>query len=99
MLTDLLTAAVPAGGTERAPMRNTQARITLGVIAARQGDIDQAVHYGERALTESRRSLPSLAMVSRDLARVLKECYPAEQATENYLDQLRTVVGNLARKR
>ena len=76
-------------------MRNNKARITLGVIAARQGDIDQAVHYGERALTESRRSLPSLAMVSRDLARVLKERYPAE----NYLDQLRTVVGNLARKR
>ena len=72
---------------ERAPIRNTEARITLGVIAARQGDIDQAVHYGERALTESRRSLPSLAMVSRDLARVLKERYPAEQATENYLDQ------------
>jgi hypothetical protein len=34
-------------------------------------------------------------MVSRDLARVLKERYPAEQATENYLDQLRTVVSNL----
>ena len=79
-------------------MRNTEARITLGVIAARQGDIDQAVHYGERTLAQSRRSLPSLAMVSRDLARVLKEHYPAEQTTENYLDQLRTVVGNLARK-
>ena len=57
-------------------MRNTEARITLGVIAARQGDIEQAVHYGEKALTESRKSLPSLAMVSRDLARVLKERYP-----------------------
>jgi hypothetical protein len=42
-------------------MRNTEARVTLGVIAARQGDIEQAVHYAERALTESRRSLPSLA--------------------------------------
>jgi hypothetical protein len=38
-------------------------------------------------------------MVSRDLARVLKERYPGEQATENYLDQLRTTVGNLARRR
>jgi hypothetical protein len=57
------------------------------------------VHYDERVLTESRRSLPSLAMVSRDLAGVLKDRYPGEQATENYLDQLRTVVGNLARKR
>ena len=38
-------------------------------------------------------------MVSRDLARVLKQRYPAEQATENYLDQLRTVAGNLAHNR
>src|SRR5215467_7197938 len=96
---EVLRASTDFDGAERAPMRNTEARITLGVIAARQGDIEQAVHYGERALTESRRSLPSLAMVSRDLARVLKERYPAEQATENYLDQLRTVVGNLARNR
>jgi tetratricopeptide (TPR) repeat protein len=96
---EVLRASTDFDGAERAPMRNTEARITLGVIAARQGDIEQAVHYGERALTESRRSLPSLAMVSRDLARVLKERYPAEQTTENYLDQLRTVVGNLARKR
>jgi hypothetical protein len=42
-------------------MRNTEARITLGAIAARQGDVEQAVHYGERALIESRRSLPGLA--------------------------------------
>jgi hypothetical protein len=96
---EVLRASTDFDGAERAPMRNTEARITLGVIAARHGDIDQAVHYGEKALTESRRSLPSLAMVSRDLARVLKERYPAEQATENYLDQLRIVVGNLARKR
>src|SRR5262249_21394270 len=96
---EVLRASTDFDGAERAPMRNNEARITWGVIAAREGDIDQAVHYGERALTESRRSLPSLPMVSRDLARVLKERYPAEQATENYLDQLRTVVGNLARNR
>ena len=82
-------------------MRTAEARITLGVIAARQGDIEQAVHYGERALTGLRKSLPSLAMVSRDLTRVLRERYPTEQATESYLDQIRTVVGvsELARYR
>jgi hypothetical protein len=40
-------------------------------------------------------------MASRDLTRVLKERYPAEQATESYLDQLRAIVGvgELARAR
>jgi hypothetical protein len=77
---EVLQASTDFDGTERVPMRNTEARITLGVVAARQGDIEQAVHYGERAMTGPRKSLPSLAMVSRDLARVLKERYPTEQA-------------------
>jgi hypothetical protein len=39
-------------------------------------------------------------MVSRDLARILKDRYPSEQATESYLDHVRTVVGasNLSRR-
>ncbi len=47
---EVLRASTDFDGAERAPMRNTEARITLGVIAARQGDIEQAVHYGEKAL-------------------------------------------------
>ena len=31
-------------------MRIAEARITLGVVAARQGDLELAVHHGERAL-------------------------------------------------
>lgn len=72
-------------------MRTAEARITLGVVSARQGDIEQAVHHGERALTGERKSLPSLVMVSRDLTRVLKERFPNEQATRTYLDQLQAV--------
>lgn len=54
------------GPAERAPMRLAEARIILGVIAARQGDLEQAVHHEEQALNGPRKSLPSLAMVSRD---------------------------------
>jgi hypothetical protein len=92
---EVIQASTDFDGTERAPMRTAEARLTLGVIAARQGDIEQAVHHGERALTSPRKSLPTLAMVTRDLTRVLKERYPAELATESYLDQLRTIVGDL----
>jgi tetratricopeptide (TPR) repeat protein len=78
-------------GTERAPMRLAEARITLGVVAARQGDIEQAIHYGERALAGERQSLPSLMMVSRDLTRVLKERYPDESATSIYLETIQAI--------
>ena len=85
---EVIQASTDFDGTERAPMRLAEARITLGVVAARQGDLEQAVHQGERALNGQRKSLPSLLMVSRDLTRVLKDRYPAEQAAQSYIDQL-----------
>ena len=52
-------------------MRIAEAQITLGVIAAREGDLDEAVAHGRRALAGDRKSLPSLAMVSHDLGRLI----------------------------
>ena len=57
---EVIRASTDFDGTERAPMRIAEARITLGVVAARQGDIEQAVHHGEHALAGQRKSLPSL---------------------------------------
>jgi hypothetical protein len=67
---EVIQASTDFDGTERAPMRLAEARITLGVVAARQGDLEQAVDLGGRALSAPRKSLPSLLMVSRDLTRV-----------------------------
>jgi len=86
---EVLRSSTDFDGTERAPMRSAEAKVTLGVVAARQGDIEQAVHYGERALSGDRKSMPSLMMVSRDLIKVLKDRYPAEPATLGYIDELR----------
>jgi hypothetical protein len=69
-------------------MRLAEARITLGVVAARQGDLEQAINHGTRALNAPRKSLPSLLMVSRDLTKVLNDQYPNEAETQAYLDQL-----------
>jgi hypothetical protein len=72
-------------------MRLAEARVTLGVVAARQGDLDEAVSQGERALNGQRKSLPSLLVVSLDLTRVLNERYPAGAGTRKYLNQLRAL--------
>lgn len=85
---EVIQAGTDFDGTERSPMRIAEARITLGVVAARQGDLEQAIHYGKRALQGERRSLPSILMASRDLTKVLKDHYPAESATRSYIDQL-----------
>jgi hypothetical protein len=88
---EVIQASTDFDGKERAPMRLAEARITLGVVAARQGDLDQAISQGERAFNGQRKSLPSLLMVSRDLTKVLNERYPTEAGTRQYLDELHTL--------
>lgn len=89
---EVIRASTDFDGTERAPMRIAEARITLGVVAARDGDLDTALSYGEQALGGDRQSLPSLAMVSADLGQVLRSRYTnATEATEfvTHLRELR----------
>jgi len=85
---EVIEASTDFDGQERAPMRMAEARITLGVVRARNGDLEGAVSLGMRALEGGRRSLPSLLMVSRDLTKVLNDRYADETQTQNYLDQL-----------
>lgn len=40
---EVIPSASDFDGTERAPMRVAEARVTLGVVAARQGDVEQAI--------------------------------------------------------
>ena len=91
---EVIQASTDFDGQERAPMRLAEARVTLGVVAARSGDVAQAVEHGERALGNERKSLPSLVMTSRELTKVLAERYPAEPSTRQYLDHLRVLSGS-----
>ena len=88
---EVIQASTDFDGKERAPMRLAEARITLGVVRAREGDLEAAVSQGVRALSGDRKSLPWLLMVSRDLTKVLNDCYPAEAETQDYPEQLSTL--------
>ncbi|GGN04128.1 hypothetical protein GCM10011609_49180 [Lentzea pudingi] len=88
---EVIRGATDYTGRARAPMRIAEARITLGVAAAREGDLEEALDHGRRALSGDRKSLPSLAMVSQDLADVLAHQFTGEEAAEEYLAQLRDI--------
>jgi tetratricopeptide (TPR) repeat protein len=45
---EILRTGTDSTGFELSPMRNAEARITLGVISARQGDLEQALDHGRR---------------------------------------------------
>jgi hypothetical protein len=81
---------LPDGG-ERWPMRMAEARLTLGVVAAQSGQLEQAIHDAEQALQTARRSLPSLMMVAGELDSLLHERYPGEPATREFRERLRQV--------
>lgn len=83
-------------GTEKAPMRISEARVTLGVAAARDGDLDTALSYGEQALGSNRRSVPSLAMVASDLGGVLHQRYSQVGEAQAFLAHLRELRGRPA---
>ncbi|MFI9847811.1 GNAT family N-acetyltransferase [Nonomuraea sp. NPDC051941] len=75
---EVIRAHTSADGEKLAPMRISEARLTLGVIAARRGDVEQAVGYGRRSLQAERRSVPHLIMSSRELVRGRQRaCRPA----------------------
>ncbi|MGK4586170.1 XRE family transcriptional regulator [Kitasatospora sp. HPMI-4] len=86
---EVIRANTDFDGTERAPMRIAEARVTLGVVAAREGDLDTALTYGERALRGDRQSLPSLAMVSADLGQVLHSRYSHAPEAVEFIAHLR----------
>ncbi|MGA5469216.1 XRE family transcriptional regulator [Streptomyces arboris] len=88
---EVLRAGTDFDGTERSPMRNSEARVTLGVTAARDGDLEQALIMGDRALQGDRQSVPSLIMTSRELAAEVRRRYSAEPSAQEYLSRLATL--------
>jgi tetratricopeptide (TPR) repeat protein len=88
---EVLRYSTNLDGTDHWPMRSAEAHLTLGIAAARAGDLDLAVSYGRRALTGERKSLPSLLNVSRELKNLLQQRYPKAKETTAYVDELRTL--------
>ncbi|WP_199787075.1 tetratricopeptide repeat protein [Streptomyces sp. CNS654] len=91
---EVIRSGTDFDGTERSPMRIAEARVTLGVVAAREGDLETALVYGERALAGERRSLPSLAMVASDLGRVLQMNYGNSSDAQEFVGHLRELRGD-----
>jgi tetratricopeptide (TPR) repeat protein len=88
---EVLRAGVDYDGSDRSPMRNAEARVTLGVVAARQGAVDEAVSYGMKALGGDRQSVPSLAMVAGDLGSVLSREHAEVPEAREFLGHLQAL--------
>ena len=90
----MLEHSVGPNGAIRAPMRRSEALLTLGTIAARRGELDVAVGYGLPALGDPRQCKPSLLLVAADLDAEL-DAYRGEAVIEPW----RTVLAEVHRPR
>lgn len=88
---EVIRAGTDLDGQERMPMRIAEARVTHALVAARRGDVEQAASHGRASLASERASLPSLLMVSRELARILGDHHGDDPGVRDYLDELRTM--------
>ncbi|HKS45140.1 MAG TPA: hypothetical protein VJT49_08500 [Amycolatopsis sp.] len=68
---EVIRRGVKPDGQIVTPMRNAEAQLTLAVIAARQGETDEAATLGIEALQNGRQSRPSLLMVASELEHEL----------------------------
>jgi transcriptional regulator with XRE-family HTH domain len=88
---EVLRKGTAADGTERSPMRMAEARLTLAVVTARAGELEESVAVGASALRASRRSLPSLLMVAGELDAELTRRWPNEPRVRDFREAVRGV--------
>jgi len=93
---ETIRKATAPDGSNLAPMRRAEAEITLGVIAARGGAVEEAISYGYQALNIDRRSRPSLLMVISELDRALQEHYPENSEVLAFCDTLKAAMSGTA---
>jgi transcriptional regulator with XRE-family HTH domain len=84
---EVITQHTRRDGTSNAPMRVAGTRIDLAIVAARRGDLDQAVAYGEGAFDFDRKSLTDLVGRTGDLDRMLQDRYRGERLAQDFHDR------------
>lgn len=86
---EVIRRSVNHEGVDMSPMRNAEAQLTLAVIAARRGDIEEGATRGIQALQPGRQSRPSLLMVADELADELSTYGP--NAGADFFDVLNSL--------
>jgi transcriptional regulator with XRE-family HTH domain len=88
---EVLRLGTAPDGTELAPMRVAEARLTLGAVAARAGELEHAVDVAVRAFDARRRSLPQLLMVAGEVGAELAQRDPRARPVATFREAVRSV--------
>jgi hypothetical protein len=84
-------------GTDRSPMRATEARLTLAIVSLRTGNIDHATDWARQAFTTDRKSINSLTMITDELYHQARTQYgkdPALKALNDVITSFYTTISH-----
>ena len=85
-------------GSSNAPMRTAMSHIDLGLIRARHGDLDEAVHHGMTAFSYDRKTEASLLSHATDLDQLLNDRYAHERLADEFHQRYQDARTALRRK-
>jgi hypothetical protein len=88
---EVLRLGTAPDGSERAPMRMAEARLTLGAVTAREGELEQAVEVAVTAFRARRRSLPQLLMIAREVGDEFRRRDPHGPRLEEFREVVPSV--------
>jgi hypothetical protein len=77
---EILRMSARPDGTDRSPMRASEARLTLSVVSLRDGDVDGAAEWARQAFSADRKSVNSLQMVAEELHNEAQARYGSDPA-------------------
>jgi helix-turn-helix protein len=77
-----------ADGTDKSPMRASEARFVLAVVSLRDGDIEAATEWTRTALAISRRSIGTLSMLADEVAGEIQRLYPNDPGARAIVDEV-----------
>ncbi|WP_245787102.1 helix-turn-helix domain-containing protein [Amycolatopsis saalfeldensis] len=67
-------------GSDRSPMRASEARLTLATVALRERDLDGATEWARKAFSADRKSVRSLSLVADELYREVRQNFETDSA-------------------
>lgn len=77
---EILRLSARPDGTDRSPMRASEARLTLSIVSLRDGNIDGATEWAHQAFTTDRKSINSLSSVADELYHETRARYGDDPA-------------------
>jgi DNA-binding XRE family transcriptional regulator len=95
---EILRLSARPDGTDRSPMRASEAKLTLAIVSLRDGDIDGATEWARKAFSTDRRSINSLSTVADELYHQARAQYGDDPAISALNDVIASFYASISER-